>query len=79
MYSGGVTMITMTLRINHDDSELIKKFAQTHDMSLSDFARQAMLEKIEDGYDLEALRKAMAEDDGKRYAMTEVKTILELE
>ncbi|MFH0349201.1 type II toxin-antitoxin system RelB family antitoxin [Leuconostoc citreum] len=50
-------MTTMTLRINQEDSELIKKFAATHDLSLSDFARQAMLEKIEDDYDIVELKK----------------------
>jgi uncharacterized protein (DUF1778 family) len=61
-----MTMTTMTLRINQEDSDLIRKFASTHDISLSDFARQSMLEKIEDDYDLAALHQAMAEDDGTR-------------
>lgn len=59
-------MSTMTLRINADDSNLIKNYIKFHNISLSDFARQAMLEKIEDDYDLETLRQAMAEDDGTR-------------
>ncbi|MDR0899488.1 MAG: DUF6290 family protein [Lactobacillaceae bacterium] len=71
-------MTTMTLRINTEDSNLIKKFAETHDLSLSDFARQAMLEKIEDDYDLQALRKAMLEDDGTRYSLDDVKKELGL-
>ncbi|WP_349533740.1 type II toxin-antitoxin system RelB family antitoxin [Leuconostoc citreum] len=70
-------MTTMTLRVNKEDAELIKKFADTHDLSLSDFARQAMLEKIEDDYDLAELRKAMAADNGKHYSMTEVKKELD--
>ncbi len=68
----------MTLRINQEDSELIKKFAATHDLSLSDFARQAMLEKIEDDYDIVELKKAMMADDGTRYTMAEVKKELGL-
>lgn len=71
-------MTTMTLRINQEDSELIKKFAATHDLSLSDFARQAMLEKIEDDYDIVELKKAMMADDGTRYTMSEVKKELGL-
>lgn len=65
-------MTTMTLRINQEDSELIKTFASTHDLSLSDFARQAMLEKIEDDYDLGILRQAMAEDNGSRISHTDM-------
>jgi len=68
----------MTLRINQEDSELIKKFAATHDLSLSDFARQAMLEKIEDDYDIVELKKAMMADDGTRHTMAEVKKELGL-
>jgi len=71
-------MTTMTLRINQEDSELIKKFAATHDLSLSDFARQAMLEKIEDDYDIVELKKAMMADDGTRHTMAEVKKELGL-
>ena len=36
-------------------------------MTISDFASAAILEKIEDSYDLEALRQASAEDSGKRF------------
>lgn len=59
-------MATMTLRINDQDSELIKKYIHLHGLTISEFARQAMLEKIEDEYDLQVLRQAMAEDDGVR-------------
>lgn len=65
-------MSTMTLRINTDDSNLIKNYIKFHNISLSDFARQAMLEKIEDDYDLETLRQAMSEDDGTRISHTDL-------
>ncbi|MDR0199484.1 MAG: DUF6290 family protein [Streptococcaceae bacterium] len=55
-------MTTMTLRIENEDSELIKNFTKLHGLTISEFARQAMLEKIEDEYDLKILRKAMAEN-----------------
>lgn len=59
-------MATMTLRINDQDGDLIKNYIKLHGLTISDFARQAMLEKIEDDYDLQVLRQAMAEDDGTR-------------
>ena len=65
-------MATMTLRINDQDGELIKKYIQMHGLTLSEFARQAMLEKIEDEYDLQVLRQAMAEDDGVRIPIEEL-------
>lgn len=65
-------MATMTLRINDQDSELIKKYIQLHGLTISEFARQSMLEKIEDEYDLQILRQAMAEDDGVRVSHEEL-------
>ena len=65
-------MATMTLRINDQDGELIKKYIQMHGLTISEFARQAMLEKIEDEYDLQVLRQAMAEDDGVRISIEEL-------
>ncbi|SDB20670.1 hypothetical protein SAMN02910293_01056 [Streptococcus henryi] len=65
-------MATMTLRINEEDSKLIKKYIQLHDLTISEFARQSMLEKIEDEYDLQVLRQAMAEDDGVRISHEEL-------
>ena len=71
-YSRGKNMATMTLRINDQDGELIKKYIQMHGLTISEFARQAMLEKIEDEYDLQVLRQAMAEDDGVRISHEEL-------
>jgi len=45
-------------------------------VTISDFASAAILEKIEDSYDLEALRQASAEDSGKRFAVIHDATIL---
>ncbi|MDY3024576.1 MAG: DUF6290 family protein, partial [Streptococcus hyovaginalis] len=45
---------------------LIKNYIKLHGLSISEFARQSMLERIEDDYDLAVLRQAMAEDDGVR-------------
>lgn len=65
-------MATMTLRINEEDSELIKKYIQLQGLTISEFARQSMIEKIEDEYDLKILRQAMAEDDGMRISHEEL-------
>ncbi|WP_175956970.1 type II toxin-antitoxin system RelB family antitoxin [Schaalia sp. Marseille-Q2122] len=65
-------MPTMTIRMNTDDAELVRKFAEFEGMTISDFARSAILEKIEDSYDLEELRQAIAEDQGERFSIDEV-------
>lgn len=72
-------MTTMTLRIDSQDSALIKKFAKFNGLSISEFAREAMLEKIEDAADLAELRKAISEDDGTRYSIDEVAKELGIE
>ena len=72
---------TMTLRINDQDGELIKKYIQMHGLTISEFARQAMLEKIEDEYDLTCYEKAVEEYElnPKTYTLEEVKKELDLD
>ncbi|WP_301924735.1 type II toxin-antitoxin system RelB family antitoxin [Corynebacterium glaucum] len=65
-------MATMTIRMPDEDAELVRKFASFEGVTLSDFARSAILEKIEDAYDLQALRGAIAADSGERFSIDEV-------
>ena len=69
-------MSTMTVRMNEQDAELVRKFAQFEGVTISDFARTAILEKIEDSYDLQELREAIAQDTGERFTIDEVLTEL---
>lgn len=71
-------MTTLTMRINDQDAKLIKEYAGFHGMSVSEFARNAMLETIDDADDLVALRKAIAKDDGTRYTLDQAKAELGL-
>lgn len=65
-------MSTMTVRMSDVDAALVRKFASFEGMTISDFARTAILEKIEDSYDLEELRLAIAEDDGSRFSIDDI-------
>ena len=65
-------MSTMTVRMNEQDAELVRKFAQFEGVTISDCARTAILEKIEDSYDLQELRQAIAQDTGERFSIDEV-------
>lgn len=65
-------MATMTLRMDDADAEMAKKFAAFEGKSFSDFAREAIFEKIEDYEDLQELRDALAHDTGERYTQAEV-------
>ncbi len=45
----------ITVRMSDEDVSAVRFYARTHNMTLSEFARQAMLDKIEDEYDLAAI------------------------
>ena len=51
--------MTISVRLSDKDTELIKAYAEMNNISLSDLIRNAVLEKIEDEYDLECYKKAM--------------------
>ena len=53
--------MTISLRLNDEDTMLIKKYAELNSLSVSELIRQAVIEKIENEYDLEIFDKAMAE------------------
>ena len=67
--------MTISVRLNEKDTELIKAYAKINNISLSDLIRNAVLEKIEDEYDLECYNKAIEEyrKNPKTYTMEEVK------
>ena len=53
--------MTISVRLNDEDSKLMKTYAEMNNMSLSDLIRDAVIEKIEDEYDLKCYEKAMEE------------------
>ncbi|MCF8020813.1 CopG family transcriptional regulator [Petrocella atlantisensis] len=55
-------MSTISIRLNDKDDTLIRKYAQLHQMDLSSFIRQAVIEKIEDEYDLTLFNKVWEEE-----------------
>ncbi|MBR6504874.1 MAG: ribbon-helix-helix protein, CopG family [Clostridia bacterium] len=73
--------MTISVRLNDKDTELIKAYAEMNNISLSDLVRNAIMEKIEDEYDLECYKKAMSsyKKNPKTYTLDEVKKELELD
>lgn len=53
--------MTISLRLNDEDTMLIKKYAEINKISVSDLIRQSVLERIENEYDLECFKAAMAD------------------
>jgi len=55
-------MSTISIRLNDKDDTLIRKYAELHQVDLSTFIRQAVIEKIEDEYDLTLFDKVWEEE-----------------
>jgi RHH-type rel operon transcriptional repressor/antitoxin RelB len=53
--------MTISVRLSDQDTELFKTYAAMHNISLSDLIRTAVIEKIEDEYDLKCYEEAIAE------------------
>lgn len=72
--------MTISVRLNDKDTELIKAYAEMNGISLSDLVRKAIMEKIEDEYDLKCYYEAMEEykKNPKTYTHEEVKKMMEL-
>ncbi|MCF0124351.1 MAG: ribbon-helix-helix protein, CopG family [Clostridia bacterium] len=72
--------MTVSVRLNDKDTELIKAYAEMNGMTLSELIRKSILEKIEDEYDLKCYYEAMEEykKNPKTYTTEEVKEMLVL-
>ena len=66
--------MTISIRLTPDEAELIKAYAKIKNQSVSEVMRRAILEQIEDEYDLEVYEKAMAEyrENPVTYSLDEI-------
>lgn len=72
--------MTISLRLNDEDTMLFKKYAEMKGLTVSELVRQSVIERIEDEYDLKAYEKAIAEyqENPITYSLDEVEKELEL-
>ena len=72
--------MTISLRLNDKDSEIIRAFANMNGLTVSELVRKAVFERIEDEYDLKAYEAAMAEyrKNPVTYSHEEVCRMLEI-
>ena len=72
--------MTISVRLNDKDTKLIKAYADMNNISISDLIRNAVIEKIEDEYDLKSYYEAMEEykKNPKTYTHEEVRKMMEL-
>lgn len=72
-------MSTISLRLSDKEDTLIRKYAELHHMDLSSFIRQAVIEKIEDEYDLTLFNKVWEDEQNQeRISHDELKRELDL-
>ncbi len=71
-------MMTISIRLSEQDSQLIKDYADLKGLSVSELVRRSVMERIEDEIDLEMYYKAKEQDGGTRYTHEDVKELLKL-
>ncbi len=73
--------MTISLRLNDDESMLLKKYAELNHISVSELVRQSVFDRIEQEIDLNAYEKAIAayRADPVSYSHEEVRRMLELD
>ncbi len=66
--------MTISIRLTPDEAELIKAYAKIKNQSVSEVIRRAIIDQIEDEYDLEVYEKAMAEyrENPVTYSLDEI-------
>ncbi len=71
----------ISIRMSKKEKELIKKYAKLNRTTVSDIMRKAILEKIENEFDMYLYEKAIKahEQNPKTYTFEEVKSILGIE
>lgn len=72
--------MTISLRLSEEDDRLIRKYAEMHNVSVSELVRQSVFDRIEEEYDLKAYNDALAEfqTDSTTYSLDEVEKELGL-
>ena len=72
--------MTIILELPEEDATLFRKCADLHNMSLSEFIRNTIFERIEDEHDLKVYREALGEfkKDPTTYTVEEMKERLNI-
>lgn len=66
--------MAISIRLNERETDLFKRYAELHGITVSELIRQSVMEKIEDEFDLHAYDKALASfrEDPVTYSLDEV-------
>lgn len=61
MYHKRRAVMTISLRLNEEDTMLFKKYAELNGITISELVRRSVIKHTEDEYDLKAYEESMAE------------------
>lgn len=80
MYYKEVAKMTISLRLSPTEMKLVKSYAKMKNQSVSDVMRNAIMERIEDEFDLSVYEKAMEEyrKNPVTYSLAEIEKDLDL-
>lgn len=69
-----------SVRMSKEEEELIRAYCELHGLSVSTALKQALLEKIEDEYEIKWAEEALEEykKDPETYTLEEVEKMLDL-
>ena len=72
--------MTISVRLNEEDTALFKSYAALNNITLSELVRNAVMEKIEEEFDLKCYEDAIREyrENPKTYSLEEVERELGL-
>lgn len=72
--------MTISLRLSPTEMKLVKSYAKMKNQSVSDVMRNAIMERIEDEFDLSVYEKAMEEyrKNPVTYSLAEIEKDLDL-
>ena len=73
--------MAISLRLNERDSDLFKRYAEMHGITVSELVRQSVMARIEDEYDLQAYEKALRDfqADPVTYSLDDIEKELGLQ
>lgn len=73
--------MTISLRLNDEDSKIIKAYAEMYGMTVSDLVRTTVLDRIENEFDLKSYNEAIEEykNNPVTHSHEEVAKLLNLE
>ena len=73
-------MAVISVRINEEETKLLKSYCKIHGISMSEAYKQALLEKIEDEFDAEEMIKDIAKfnKNPQTHSLEEVRKVYDL-